>query len=469
MANKKQSPVKKDKKSDEASKGTSTTIDVSPYVEDGRLKPIPRSMLSTLRDANAVLNAVEEYFGEWIEGDDQEGNIFSDKYDAPTRCLDIALAMNCLSLEQIVSILRLPIDYRSIYKLGIGELVALPYAERLMFGEAQFIDALLFLIELHDPRQNHLSKARRKYDMSYFGGKDYKKTPEALVATVAWEKKLRGNKSFYREFLNLHKTVLSDAPYWMFCVTSRYPEGNFWFYAFDENRMLDIKTSIWLTDIIRDTCIDDEEGMGFIEFCVKYSLEMIGTPFYPYKETNLKPACHFLAQQMSVTWRNNSYEVLIPAFYRHSHIEGLIDTDFADLQFALKSGLRFGAIQKASTSSRDDSPMAKSDMGCAAKVIYDTLKVDPEIGKADAFWYTAKAVSRWWGSMPPAVNETLRGFVSPSKGYDDKGRAKAIWGTSPKAVLDMVTDRIKDKPLPPVKRHAFDRLCGIVNSSGNSD
>jgi hypothetical protein len=305
-----------------------------------------------------------------------------------------------------------------------------------------------------------INKHRKAFAKRHIG---YEETPEPTVATVAWEKRVREDSDFenWESKINSFQNNMGFS-YWAISMGSRCTDSHKWFLVFDANLRLNIAKSDFYTKELNDPDYDDItkfEASPFVDFCLEFNLEYAGTPFYPTQtdlQRSVKPI-HFLAQQVSVSFRNNSYQVFIPSFYRSTHIKRLLKADFYDLRFALDGNLFLKAKAEASVSRTDSCPLTNDEMYRLAKCINGIFKEYFNISEAQAYRNTATAMSPWWVSKIGYNSSLVRAVRPPNK---VKTIDKTLEVLPLREVIQMVSDNFDDINPDTSLRYAFDRYRG---------
>ena len=365
--------------------------------------------------------------------------------DNSTSCLETALDYDCLGYEDLRDILSTPVQFHEIYQHAFAE------CRRPI---QQYVDTLLFLLELRDPQHGRLRKGRSTYDVSrlmrpslidrYYMKKtgrdertrititrvknnEARRLPEPVIATVGWEKRLRNDRRFVCDskyaLENMQSSFGKLAPYWVFSPATRCPEAEFIFLAFNESFQFDADLSADIEQRIHEATEDDHtfprepgdepgDDNVLLWLCETYSLEMIGTPF-------LRPPVgelHILAQQIHVTGSGNTIQVSIPPFYSANHLDYYLDADFEPLRRALNSEMSMvPAGKKAFKPRKGDCPLGDSEMKGAAHAARQVLTQECGLSPYLSYYYTEAAMSWWW---PRRVKKTKKAGKSKSS-YND--------------------------------------------------
>lgn len=390
-------------------------MDVRQFIEGegrkgDRLKPIPVDLIKTESDADKFLRAVGDTLGEpYAEGINPE---------PATSLLTGALSQKCITLDDIQCILTKGIEYIRIYRHLFGYPLMLGYHQ-----SSNFLDLLLFICELHDPQVNRLRKNRRKLYMVNATEKknDYKFTPEPTVATKSWEKKLRADESFQNEYDGVSIDIAAHAPYWAFSMATGCDGDKLWMLAFNKDLRLDVEQSIKVATAVKgwfdDFRVEQKYDIELLDLCTTNKIEMLGTPFYPINNSfdpteDTRPA-HFLAQQITITTKNDSYIVSIPSFYRSSHISELLDFDFADVRFALEKKLYWGSGKPVSAPPhKNPCPLTEKELGHIAALGWHLIKATyPENSIMQNYLILSTFMKRWWPFTDTIYNPTLNIYV----------------------------------------------------------
>ena len=327
--------------------------------------------------------------------------------------LSLAVEQRLITVDDAVAILSSGLQFIQIYNEHIADYHRqLTYTGQHAAATGHYIDMLLFIVELLDPKTDRLRKKRRRYETCelLWGGdvadrplRTATESPEQLVATWSWEKALRGSRRFgkeTRDLLSFAADLLGvDCPYWVFSPATRCQNTPFMLLAFDQDFRYDGHASKVASASITPAESSRNKGNPFLDFCHRHNLEMIGTPFLvPPLDAEL----HILAQQVLVTHRDNTIQVSIPAFYRGSSLTDLLDHDLHDLHLAMKGKSRVRPIKQIKRPATDGTgnalacALADSEMAAAAKVVRKVLRGCHGLSPYLAFRYTQSVMSFWW-------------------------------------------------------------------------
>ena len=499
--------------------------------KSGVLKSIPLEYLNSREEILKVLGALLKY-----------ANIRYHKL--PLRILQLAYESNCLTQDDITFILNKPIQACQIFEITVGSIESFdPAGETQDPYAAHYIDMLLFVAELHNPKVDRLRGERRKFDIVQMMGVKGKPSPSQTVATMAWEKILRSqyfseskcykcakaseckpeiNNKPCNTFENRSNSLAQrvrcyDISYWAFSMATKCKDSGAWFLAFDHdfNLLVDHSINIMKEINVRLSFFapikeGDHKRHWLRQFCIDHVVEFVGTPFYPLEtelssDTGLPPAqpLHFLPQQISIAWLNNSLQINVPTFYKNTHIHSLWEEDFKDVQMALSGNMVFKSKRTAIQPSDDDPPLTEKEAAEVIKLLrlaYDKVinefictvkskKTDKMIPALDSskfrFWTVhqdkniplsddamslsemkscaifhcvSMVISKWWKSPPCEYNSTLRAYFRPPKSL---GGCRISVNIDKKVLLEKAINYIANSTISavsPKQRYIFDRF-----------
>ena len=447
---------------------TPELMDVQQFIEGDRLKPIPLDLIKTEADADKFLEAVAKALGEpyptvTIEGVVHEGGINPEEV---TGLLKGALSQKCITLDDIQCILTKGIEYIRIYRHLFGYPLILDNHRA-----SHYLDLLLFICELYDPKVNRLRKDRRKlYMVNATKEKGvYKFTPEPTVATRSWEKHLRTDERFQNEYDGVSIDIAAYAPYWAFTMATGCDGDKIWVLAFDKELHFDVEQSRNVATAVKGWYDDQHVELNYdielINLCTRNKIEMLGTPFYPINGSfcpteDTRPA-HFLAQQITITTKNDSYYVSIPSFYRSSHISELLDKDFADVRFVLEKNLYWGSGKPVSAPPhKNPCPLTEKELGQFAKTAWNLIKKHyPDNTPLQNYNILSTLLMKWWPFSSNYYNPTLANYVrEPSSKKYAKNDTLPVFHQ----VLAEMQQIFASTPLSQKERYRCDRYFSFI-------
>ena len=187
---------------------------------------------------------------------------------------------------------------------------------------AMFMDSMLFLAELTDPRINLLTRTRRHYHMArtqlLWG--DYVGSPVQEISQIAWRRYLLHNQQYLKDEVTLRRNMGNTS--WAFFGSSRLDLHEDWLVFFEAGNPAQPRIA----------APDDERRRMMHEFCFGYKLEMVGTFLGDSRRLG---HLHILPHRVH-SWRTDwGVRVDIPEFYRPECLRSHIDTDFNDLKVLL--------------------------------------------------------------------------------------------------------------------------------------
>ena len=186
-----------------------------------------------------------------------------------------------------------------------------------------FIDFILFMVELTDPRINLLTMKRRRYDILHQSmlWDDYGDSPVQEVSQIAWRRHLLHDK----DYLQSEKALIASmGRTWWVAVASDLirPEGG-WFVCFEKG------------DLSKPRLVaPGDKGWEWVgNFLAHYQLEMIGT--YLGESKGFR-RFHIMPRRVHVRKSRWGVQVDIPRFYKWENIRYYLDKDFKDLKALLE-------------------------------------------------------------------------------------------------------------------------------------
>ena len=255
-------------------------------------------------------------------------------------------------------------------------------------------------------------------------------SPRQLLASWAWEKKLRNDKTFEGAtkyaLARMRNEFGEKAPYWMFSLVQRVPEVKFSFLAFNADFQFDAKASQEVMDSLEegeffDPNLAEEPDAAPLRYnvlwrlCNKFSLAMVGTPF-------LKPALadelHIFAQQVLVTGHDNAIQVRIPAFYKGHDLGSLLDSDFSDLRRVIAGDTNVVAYDKVRKPDVNTCPLGDAEVGEAISAARKVLEKSMGMSKWQSFVCALRLASFWWTGCSYNSAKDVGSIAS----YDASGR-----------------------------------------------
>jgi hypothetical protein len=278
------------------------------------LKPIPTELLTDIETMQ------EEVLGViWKELKRNRAQYNKFQYETLMVGMIDASGSDCQSLTKtdLRAILSLNIQFVKLYKLCIGEsLKNKNYHPHDVLSF--FLDFLLFIVELHDPRYNLLTVNRRRYDICHAMYLHYDQSPVQEVPLIAWRNQLLASRDFYRGCSKL-QSKLRRFKKWVFARSARVEDNWGWMATFDHKQK---------RFTVKGVAKSDPCYWELQEFCREWGLEMVGT----YLHTPLSGyGLHFLPQRVHVDRSDYGVVAYIPRFYSVHLIKNSAEKDFADL------------------------------------------------------------------------------------------------------------------------------------------
>jgi len=387
-------------------------------------RPLPYEIFHDDQSALRVLLEIENvtgkqlYYGSHVPKDEEElkklfgvlksrkvrlpAPIPHRKLDRVVSSLQLAHFRKSLSLEDLKFIFTKRIQFHEIYHACISELPKPVLKNTRLVETSTYIDILLFIAELHDPRTDRLRSSRVKYEFRR-GGTD-PRTPEPILATWGWEKMLRNQKEFRRQskelIAHMKKEYGKIAPYWMFCLATRCPDVDYMVLAFDKKYQFDGKASLEMKkklddewDYFDSAYQTDHFKNRLHRFCCHFSMEMVGTPFvHPQLDDEL----HIYTQTIHVSEHQNQIRAIIPAFYRPNHLGTLLDTDFGDLKAAMEGRTTVRGAKRIRCPDQGTSPLGDDELIAAMLVARKVLEETFGCSKWLSYQYIKELVRIWW-------------------------------------------------------------------------
>lgn len=453
-------------------------IDTSGHIRTA----FPTGGVKGTADASALFERIALHFRFTTEGEEPLRGALIWAADFLSR----AVQRGCITTEDIDFLVSIPIQFPLIFRDFFGA--------RLCDGTpsdigqhaaiaAVYVDLLLFISELHEPRVDRLRKKRVRLDvdaMSWARGAKLGEgtpSPEPLIATLGWEKLLRDNHEFQEDTRTVIAWMQGQfgkvAPYWTFTLATSIHDAPFLFAAFDakfrynsqstrsvSKSLASRKTRYYVGASTAGSVLRETENF-LLFFCRKYNIETMGTPFLT------PPLCdelHILAQQVVVTHRHNAVEVVIPAFYTGNHLEKYLDRDFYDLDRAISHKLSVQPVRSVKKPDPNACPLNERELAEAAKVVRKVLEQTHGLSPYRSYRYAERAMSWWW---------PWRSEVKFKKGKENKRTLKRLEGPTSEDASTRMTRWIRP-PVPSkadmqkdmtLKYPSRERIVQMVNDS----
>lgn len=301
-----------------------------------------------------------------------------------------------------------------------------PY-EKLSF----FMEFLLFMAELYDPRSNLLSVERKRYDIYHAAYTHYKSSPVQRVSAVAWRRFLTESKEFQEQCDVLRRDCLQPR-FWAYAQGMRVGEPYDWMVVFDENKN-------WV--IRRPPSVRNECWQVLHDFCFTHRVEMIGTYLIPNSE---EYGLHFLPQRIHVNRSDFGVKVFIPDFYTHGQIRDVLDSDLADMKLML--GRHEGIRNNGGWSS-------KRAWRCLGKVIMRAFRLEG-YDTAHRQAYTHELLKQRWANSERVTGASGLVYL-PAKEMLPK-----------KKLIEIVDRCVQTKGFKPKQKKLWAEFCRQVIAEG---
>lgn len=271
------------------------------------LKPIPAEFL---QDMSSMCDVLWRIHNE-LRRDRKQFRDYS--YDELTMIPASNDEAEVLSETDIRAFLSFNVQWVKLFKYTAAERIKSP--DILVDDELSFfLDLLLFVTELHDPKLNLLTRKRRRTLNMHRANSDrgtvdaYIESPIQLVPMIGWRRKLRDDRGFQEDSEKLQRQM-SRYPYWV-CVRS----------ALHRNR----QPSVFEFVLQRDGCFDVKPARlpadltwRLRQFGYRHGIEMFGTYLVqPPERVNL----HFLPMRVHTSRWDYGVEIMIPRFYSKKEI-----------------------------------------------------------------------------------------------------------------------------------------------------
>lgn len=306
----------------------------------GEMLPVPARLLTTEKDVLGMYDHLHEFCANSVAPCD----FFYRAHAHPIDCLLMMYRCSCVSLKEMMDILRIPVQIRLLHeRLFRQELLnRFPFHQFII----EFVVLLQFILRLHGRIVPKTQLPRRYcYCWHTFEVPPGKRPfPRDLIAD-SYEMRISRDKAFLSEWEKLRISI--PAAKWAYCT---YQD---WFLVFDDQGSYDQR----LTDsLLRGTYAAEGEGdfasaspevtamnEDLRAFCEKWALTHLGTSF---EEDESEPPVVFRAERVEAmpkrekgssfvnTLSPNGFEVRLPKYYGFDHMPRHLKEDFVQLKYA---------------------------------------------------------------------------------------------------------------------------------------
>lgn len=186
-----------------------------------------------------------------------------------------------------------------------------------------FIDFMLFVVEMTDPRINLLTRNRRRYDIFHQAmfWDNYENSPVQQMSQIAWRRYKLHDKDYLQDEAALMRVMGKKK--WAFVSSSRIDPHGDWLVYFEKGNPASPRVAQ-----------REDKGWALLaDFCSTHKLEMMGT----FTDAQVKfEHLHILPRRVHASKSAWGVRVEIPEFYRHEHIRFYANEDFKDLKALLE-------------------------------------------------------------------------------------------------------------------------------------
>ena len=306
----------------------------------GEMLPVPARSLTTEKDVLGMYDHLHEFCANSVA----PGDFFYRAHAHPIECLLMMYRCSCVSLKEMMDILRIPVQIRLLHE----RLFRQDLLNRFPFHQfiVEFVVLLQFILRLHG-RIVPKTQLPRRYCYcwhTYEVPPGKRPFPRDLIAD-SYELRLSRDKAFLSEWEKLRISI--PAAKWAYCT---YQD---WFLVFDDQGSYDQR----LTDsLLHGTYAAEGEGdfasaspevtamnEDLRAFCEKWALTHLGTSF---EEDESEPPVVFRAERVEAmpkrekgssfvnTLSPNGFEIRLPKYYGFDHMPRHLKEDFVQLKYA---------------------------------------------------------------------------------------------------------------------------------------